>query len=84
MTTLISKQGWATPNRVSILSGAHSPNPSHTGQWGGGVTGGSRVSLNISRAVMMSSLYVKRQRPKAEKGHGQDHRASQRTQVWVT
>lgn len=36
MTTLISKQGWATPNRVSILSGAHSPNPSHTGQWGGG------------------------------------------------
>ena len=44
------------------------------------VTGGSRVSLNISRALMMSSVYVKRQSPK-EKGHGQDHRASQRTQV---
>ena len=26
-------------------------------------------------------LYVKRQRPREEKGNGQDHRASQRTQV---
>ena len=34
-TTLISKQGWATPNRVSILSGVHGLNPGHTGQLGG-------------------------------------------------